>query len=143
MFVIPGIMFLIWLILSDYVLFAEGRKGISALTASWYYVAGYWKSVFWHFLFLFFVSSIISIVQIVSSNLIILNFFCLILFYFLFIPISTIYFYRIYNSLRQIKKTPVTEIDEQKFRRNIIIFALMGIIGLIRIILKFYYYIVI
>lgn len=150
LFIIPGILLSIWLSLSLYVLFAENRRGTSALVASWHYVKGYWGAIFWRGLFLSLVILLISLVlAFVTSgpsiltalksgvkpevsllsqliNLVFNNFFIL--------PLSIIYPYGIYRSLKEIKTSVPLESDEQKIKRNITIFSVIGIIGIIAMI---------
>ncbi len=149
---IPGLLLSIWLSFSLYILFAENRRGISAMARSWYYVKGYWLSVFWRFLFLGIILLIVSLtiafatigttffsaiksgatkeLQLpLSTQLIDLFFTNLIA-----IPFSIIYSFGIYSALRQIKKEVPAEADEQKLQKNISIFMVVGIIGLIAII---------
>lgn len=150
LFIIPGILLSIWLSLSLYVLFAENRRGTSALVASWHYVKRYWGAIFWRGLFLGLVILLISLVlAFVTSgpsiltalksgvkpevsllsqliNLVFNNFFIL--------PFSIIYSYGIYKSLKEIKTAIPLEADEQKIKRNITIFSVIGIVGIIAMI---------
>ena len=150
LFIIPGILLSIWLSLSLYVLFAENCRGTSALVASWHYVKGYWGAIFWRGLFLglvillislvlVFVTSGLSILTALKSgvkpevsllsqliNLVVNNFFSL--------PLSIIYSSGIYKSLKEIKTAIPLEADEQKIKRNITIFSVIGIVGIIAMI---------
>lgn len=153
--VIPGILLSIWLSLSLYVLFAENRRGTSALVASWHYVKGYWGAIFWRFLFFGIVILLISlVVAFVTSGPIILTalksgvkpevslslfsqLFNLVFNNFLILPLSIIYSYGVYRSLKEIKVSVPLESDEQKIKKNITIFSVIGIIGLIAMIIAF------
>jgi flagellar biogenesis protein FliO len=148
--VIPGILLSIRLSLSLYVLFAENRRGTSALVASWHYVKGYWGAIFRRFLFFGIVLLIISlVVAFVTSGPTILTalksgvepevslfsqLFNLIFNNFLILPLSIIYSYGVYRSLKEIKASVPLESDEQKIKKNIAIFSVIGIVGLIAII---------
>lgn len=150
---IPGLLLSIWLSFSAYILFAENRRGISAMTQSWHYVKGYLLSVFWRFLFFGIVLLIIVfVIQFATTGLTIFQeikssavtkppvplFARLIdLFFFnlMAIPLGIIYSFGIYSALRQIKEAASAEADEQKLRKNIKIFAVIGTIGLIAIII--------
>lgn len=150
LFIIPGILLSIWLSLSLYVLFAENRRGTSALIASWHYVKGYWGAIFWRGLFLGLVILLVSLIlAFVTSgpsiltalksgvepevsllgqliNLVFNNFFIL--------PLSIIYSYGIYRALKEIKTAVPLESDEQKIKRNITIFSVIGIVGIVAMI---------
>ena len=148
--VIPGILLSIWLSLSLYVLFAENRRGTSALVASWHYVKGYWGAIFWRFLFFGIVLLLISLaVTFVTSGPTILTalksgvkpeaslfsqLFNLVFNNFLILPLSIIYSYGVYRSLKEIKASVPLESEEQKIKKNITIFSVIGIMGLIAII---------
>jgi uncharacterized membrane protein len=132
------------------VLFAENRRGTSALVASWHYVKGYWGAIFRRFLFFGIVLLIISlVVAFVTSGPTILTalksgvepevslfsqLFNLIFNNFLILPLSIIYSYGVYRSLKEIKASVPLESDEQKIKKNIAIFSVIGIVGLIAII---------
>jgi hypothetical protein len=148
--VIPGILLSIWLSLSLYVLFAEKRRGISALVISWHYVKGYWGAVFWRYLFFSIVILLITLAAVfLTGGPTILTslksggrpevsfasqFFNIIFNHFLIVPLSIIYSYGIYRSLKEIKASVPLESDEQKIKKNITIFSVIGIVGLIFII---------
>lgn len=150
LFIIPGILLSIWLSLSLYVLFAENRRGTSALVSSWHYVKGYWGAIFWRGLFfgiiillvslaLAFLTSGPTILTALKSGVEpevplfsqILN---LVFNNFLILPLSIIYSYGIYRSLKEIKTSVSLESDEQKIKKNITIFSVIGIIGIIAMI---------
>lgn len=150
LFIIPGILLSIWLSFSPYVLFAENRQGTSALVASWHYVKGYWGAIFLRGLFLgiiiFLVSSALGFLTSGSSILAALKsgvepevsllsqILDLIFNNFLILPLSIIYSYGIYKSLKEIKIAIPLEADEQKIKRNITIFSVIGIVGIIAMI---------
>ena len=143
LFIVPGILLSIWLSFSLYPLFAEGRHGISALTTSWHYVKGYWGQVFWRFIVFGICIFLIAIPFLILSglidfiggsvrapltrlvNLVFTNFFVL--------PIGIIYTYILYQSLKQLKAQQPPEAEEAKLRTPIIIFAVLGVVGIILI----------
>lgn len=144
--VIPGIMIAVSLSMSVYVLFGENRRGVSALSASWHYVKGRWFSVAWRSVFfglmVFLVSAILtsillgpsfysdaltvkegarpeaplwfSVVSILFSNLVVF-------------PLGVIYMYGVYRALKETKAAP-TEADEQKNKRSVKIFSILGVV---------------
>jgi len=156
LFIIPGIIISIWLSQSNYVLFTEGNKGMSALAKSWHYVKGRAGSVFWRFLFLGFIFLLISIVvglifgsstlhtsisQIKSVgqhavtttqsasklsqtiNLVLIN--------LIFVPLGIIYGYLVFSALRSTKAEALTEERERRIKKNITIFMIIGILGIV------------
>lgn len=62
LFIIPGIIFSIWFSLAAYVLVSEDLKGMKALRRSKQLIKGYWFKVFWRFIVLGFLITIIYIV---------------------------------------------------------------------------------
>ena len=58
--VIPGIIFLVWFIFSNFVLISEDLKGMDALFRSKQLVNGYWWKVFWRLLVIWLIVFIIS-----------------------------------------------------------------------------------
>lgn len=150
LFIIPGILLSIWLSLSLYVLFAENRRGTSALVTSWHYVKGYWGAIFWRGLFLGIIILLVSLaLAFLTSGPTILTalksgvepevsllgqLLSLVFNNFLILPLSIIYSYGIYKSLKEIKTSVPLESDEQKIKRNITIFSVIGIIGIVAMI---------
>ena len=53
---------------------------------------------------------------------------------FLIIPLSIIYSFGIYRALKEIKTSTPLESDEQKIRKNVTIFSVIGILGIIAMI---------
>ena len=95
--IIPGIIFAIWFIFSDYVLVLDGKKGILALGESKKLVSGYWWPVFFKVFILslitFFAGLLFIALPIVGR-----------IFADLFlIPFSVIYGFLIYSDLKRIK----------------------------------------
>ena len=129
--------------------FAENRRGISALTASWRYVKGYWRATF---------SRLLSLAAALLLATMVLNYitggpqaltvllnggmesempllgrlFNLIFSKFIVFPLSIIYPFGIYRFLREAKASVPSgsESDEQKIERNIRIFSMIGVVAL-------------
>ncbi|HDZ54809.1 MAG TPA: hypothetical protein ENI19_01000 [Candidatus Nealsonbacteria bacterium] len=108
LFIIPGIIFIIWFSLATYVLVAEDLTGTKALSRSKQLVSGNWWKVFWRF-------SVITIIAIVIS--LIINFisrlagipreidiFSVIILLF-FVPFAVTYTFLIYEDLRKLKES--------------------------------------
>lgn len=142
---VPGLIVSLLLGQSMYVLFAENRRGISALTASWHYVKGYVNSVFWRFLFFGIVMLLIVIpfsflngpttaMQFWnnhSDKLPLLMQFMMTVLLYLLLPLLIIYDFQIYTNLKELKAQTPIEIEEQSIRKKVITFSVLGIIGAI------------
>ncbi len=152
LFLIPGLILGVYLSLFPYVVLSEERRGISALARSWYYVKGYWWSVFWRYLFFAFCLSSLSSVVLVIMSLVIkprladlienldlpllvfegfLGFIVNMINFFI-MTIGTqlmfIYAYKIYLSLKNIKESALIPEDEEKSKIKIRIFAIIGFV---------------
>jgi hypothetical protein len=123
--IIPGIYLSIAFSLGHYVLFSEGLKGTSALKASKYYIKGYWWAVFGRYILLGLVIGLLQVVfalisgifdprsylhnTVESSNALeiktpsIADYVSTMLSLFVLTPISIVYTYGIYESLKRIK----------------------------------------
>lgn len=105
LFIIPGIIFAVWLAFSVFVLLVEGKGGVAALKQSKEYVTGKWMAVFGRILALLAVSIILGIIVGIVGSIggemgevalsYILNFFL--------VPFSIAYMYLMYQDL---KSTP-------------------------------------
>ena len=60
LFVIPGVMFSVWFVFSQYVLFNEGKRGVTALLQSREYVRGYFWQVTLRILFIALIAAALS-----------------------------------------------------------------------------------
>jgi len=157
LFVIPGLILSLLTSFSLYLYFAEGEKGIRALAKSWFYVKGYWWAIFGRALFIgfsiFIVTIALSIIFIgldqtfnssygmqnpVSTMQIILYVVNSLFLY----PFFILYFYFIYKGARSVKNTDDFASDEPRIRKNIKIFAILGIVAFIAMIALFSYAIV-
>lgn len=156
--IIPGFILSVLLSMSAFALFAENRRGISALISSWHYVIGYWGAVFWRSVFLVIILIIMYLVigfvtagpNIIELKSTILSGLrgeiapeaplfnqILSLFFnsFLFLPIGIIYSYGLFLSLRKVKAlVPLESTDEQKIKKKLIILLVIGIILIVAII---------
>jgi len=151
--VIPGVIVSILLSLSLYVFVAENKKGISALTGSWHYAAGNIGALLWRFLFLFLVIILLTIpISIFTAgslfvdifqgrmpiggnfqtpSILVGNILGSLINSFIILPISIIYTYGIYLSLKRFTQIPASPEREQKLRRYVIALSIIGVIGLI------------
>jgi hypothetical protein len=109
LFIIPGIIFSVWYILSEYVFIAEGLKGAAALKRSKELVKGFWWKVFWRFLGFGFIIFLAMIPVLIIT--LVLSFFGLTLvgailnsiFNALITPLSAVYGFLVYESLKKAK----------------------------------------
>jgi hypothetical protein len=122
--IVPGIYLLVVFSFGNYVLFADGLKGSSALKASKYYVKGYWWGVAGRYLVLGLVAMVFQIIFSLFSNGTdwqsyqvalqsgtdtpfkgpsIGDYLSSIVNIFVFTPISIVYAYRLFESLKEIK----------------------------------------
>lgn len=111
LFIIPGLIFTVWFILSQYVFVIEGHRGFDALLRSKEYVSGRWWAVFGRIfgftLFVFFVSIpfiaiFFLIFAIAPENIFQISSTILSqLFSLLLVPLTAAYFYSLYVALRE------------------------------------------
>lgn len=152
LFIVPGVLLSIWLSMSFYAFIIEGQRGVSALTASWHYVKGYWLPVFWRLLFLGIITGVIGLLiylaailpsffaAIESGNLGAIKYARLGGFaYALFAnavasPITVIYAYILYQSLRAAKGAPPAD-EQTRLKKIVTIFIVIGIIGLLALLI--------
>jgi hypothetical protein len=133
LFIVPGIIFLVWFSLAPFILISEDTKGMDALLKSKEYIKGKWWSVFGRFLFfgLVYVLFYLTFYRIANSILThITNFtdFAMNLFNGLvYYPLVFIYTFLIYKNLRTLKGDIVfsaTRSEKAKF----IILSILGFI---------------
>jgi len=131
---IPGIIFSVWFSLAVFILVAENIKGLSAVLKSKEYVKGYFWPVFGRslmfmllYIILFIGLSIVSLILIFIPFLgVILNFLLYLIVPFIITPISILYIYLIYSSLKNIKGE-ISNVP-QKGRVAFIIIGILGIL---------------
>jgi hypothetical protein len=92
LFLIPGVIFMVWFAFAQFILPNEGVKGMNALLKSKEYVKGYWVDVFGRLFIVWLISGAIGMVPIIGPILSIL-----------FMPFMMIFIYLIYEDLRSIK----------------------------------------
>ncbi len=97
LFIIPGIIFVVWFTFSTYIVVCEDKRGFKALFRSKELVRGYW----WPTAKRVFVLMIIIILFSLGSQFI--PYLGQFVFMILFIPFSIIYNYLIYQNLKEIK----------------------------------------
>lgn len=124
LFIVPGVIFYVWFFFGQFVLVAEGDRGMTALLKSKEYVKGRWLDVFFRIFVLWLISVAAGMIPVAGSFLSLL-----------FIPFSMIYHYLIYAELREIRgevEVPTTGSD-----RNIWVgvgvlghLAFFGLIGM-------------
>ncbi|MEW6416978.1 MAG: hypothetical protein AB1480_02525 [Nitrospirota bacterium] len=89
---IPGIIFLVWFSLAQFVFANEDERGLNAIIKSKEYVRGYFLDVFVRLLLLWIISAVIGIIPLIGPVLAVL-----------FVPFTMIFIYLIYSDLREIK----------------------------------------
>ncbi|MBI3588875.1 MAG: hypothetical protein HY093_00460 [Candidatus Liptonbacteria bacterium] len=118
--------------LSTYVFFNEEKRGLKALVSSWCYVKNYGWAVFGRLLFLWVLTIPIylllglfgkgsgaSLIQSAVSL-------------FIVVPLSLIYPYHLYLSLKA-AKPPLSEEEESKIKKRITLFIAIGAVALVLI----------
>lgn len=93
--IIPGIIFAVWFVFSNYVLVVEGKKGTSALSRSKELVQGNWLAVFGRIAFMGVVGMVIG------GVLGLVPFLGPLLTNLLLTPFSVVFFYMLYEDLKQ------------------------------------------
>ncbi len=159
--IVPGIIISMLLIFSGYAFLFEEHRGMEALVVSWHYVKGFWGAVLWRVIFLGFLFFLIQtalftvlagIIYFISGETLqFINQFSAtqieaigvwasrgialgnsILLSFFFTPFSVLYFYFIFEFLRNAKaKTPMSGEETKQLKKKIILFAVLGVVGLI------------
>lgn len=162
--IIPGIAVSIYISFSFYSLVVDDRRGFKALSNSTYYVRDNWWAVFGRLIGLAVMFSIIALlllaviymvmrinnydisgianfINILNSNnnlnilAVITRLLPQIFSFFVFIPISIIYSYFIYKSLKMNKSEPNPETDSKKNRKMYIALFILGIIAYISLLI--------
>jgi hypothetical protein len=108
LFIVPGIIFVIWFSLAIFVLVNENIIGTKALSKSKEYIKGKWWSVFWRFVFIGIVSSVFSmILSAVFSKMPlgqqVINFASSLVM----TPLTVIYTFLLYLKLKAIKESTI------------------------------------
>lgn len=96
LFIIPGVIFTIWFIFSQYILATEHIGGMNALLKSKAYVKDRWFDVFIRFLVIWAISTGVGLVPFLG-----------IILSFLFAPFTMIYSYLIYEELKAVNPEPL------------------------------------
>jgi hypothetical protein len=92
LFVVPGVIFLVWFFFGQFVLAVEGDRGMAALLKSKEYVTGRWLDVFFRLFVLWLISVVAGMIPLVGSFLSLL-----------LVPFSMVYHYLIFAELKEIK----------------------------------------
>jgi hypothetical protein len=96
LFIIPGVIFTIWFIFSQYILAAEHISGMNALLKSKAYVKDRWFDVFIRFLVIWAISTGVGLIPFLG-----------IILSFLITPFSMIYAYLIFEDLKALNPEPL------------------------------------
>ena len=99
LFIIPGIIFLVWFSFPGYVLVVENIKGTKALSRSKFLVKGYWWSVFWRIFVLLFLTGVIYNVLYFAHELL------LYISVILLQPFSVVFSFLLYEDLKRLKES--------------------------------------
>jgi hypothetical protein len=129
LFIVPGVIFAVWLNLVSWIFVCEKLKGMDALARSREYVRGKWGAVLWRIVFVFIVyfvvvlvlGAILSVVKIPDmlrplQSLIMSTFIA---------PFITVYMYFLYMNLR-VSNPPVSSEAEKPKKTLFIVFAWIG-----------------
>ena len=92
LFFVPGLIFLVWFLFSQFVLVAEDEKGMAAILKSKEYVRGNWFGVFIRLLLLWLISGVLGFIPVVGPILSLL-----------LVPFMMIFVKLIYDDLRESK----------------------------------------
>jgi hypothetical protein len=90
--IIPGVIFLVWFIFAQFIIFAEDDRGMNALLKSKEYVRGRWFDVFLRLLVIWLIAGGIGMVPFLGPILSLL-----------FFPVTMIFIYLVYQDLRALK----------------------------------------
>lgn len=124
MFIVPGLIFLVWFGLALFVLVKEDVRGINALLKSKAYVQGKWLQVFTLMLVVWILSFGLSLIPVLGPALSVL-----------FMPFILVYEYLLYTELTEIKRGMEFK-SKTEDRASWLVIALLGF--LISIALVFY-----
>lgn len=133
LFIVPGILFVIWYVFSVYVFAEEGLRGLSALARSKEYVKGRWWGVFGRWIFIIAFVVLVSFVGGLISGLIDIAWVSLLINFLIAIfvgPLILIYNYITYKRLKELKT--ITTAPNVKFEK---MFVRIGIIVLLLLII--------
>lgn len=117
LFLIPGIIFLVWFTFSQFILVSEGNIGMDAMLRSREYVKGNWFDVFLRLFVIGLIYMGINIVPLIGPILSLV-----------FFPFMMIFIYLIYHDLKELKGDRIVYLNstEQKFK-----WILLGTLGYI------------
>ncbi len=139
LFVIPAIIFGVYLLLTPFVFVVEGSRGLPAFTRSWGYITGRWWASLWRLLVALFLSLVVmSVINFIlalifgSFSTMHASSWSIMLFQqlveaFLIVPWLLCYLFEFYQDVRSAK--PVAQpSDEKTARLWLVIFLILGII---------------
>ncbi len=129
-FVIPGIIFVGWFSLTQFVFIEEGKRGMNALLRSKDYIQGLWWQAMLRyvfvFLFLFLVSVLFGMIFAFIPEFL-YDTFANIVLSFVFSPIVAIYMYLIYRDIKD-KKDGIVSDYSTKRKAKFLLISLVGIL---------------
>lgn len=129
--IIPGIIFMVWLMFGSYAYVFEGKRGAQALLRSKQLVFGYWWRIFYY---VFLWSAIIIIYEFIKNKIAAafpFDFLSDLLNVFLFTPFSIIFTYEVYKDLLRIKKDEPLPTQPTQSAGWIYGMSILGVIAII------------
>lgn len=134
LFLVPGIIFVFWFILRNYVLVSEDLRGMSALLRSRQLVKGNWWPVFWRFLVISLIGIIAALTLISGADFLfpffgdkispIVNF----VFNLFYTPFIFVFGFLIYEELKRQKEKIPFEPPKKRTKLGFILIGLAGIL---------------
>ena len=117
LFIIPGLLFAVWVMFGLYAVAAGDGGGMNGLAISREYVRGRWWPVLFRFFLVWLIPMLILAVagkflaSARSEASVLVIFACIVIFQALFTPFFIVYLYRLYLDLKETKKEPIAEND--------------------------------
>jgi hypothetical protein len=106
LFVIPGILFLVWFAFSQFIVASEDERGLAALLKSKEYVRGHGFEVFVRLFLIWIICAVLGTIPVVGP-----------IFAIFFMPFMMIYLFLIYEDLKELKgSTLYSPTQGQKFK---------------------------
>ena len=140
MLIVPGIMMGIWFVFSRYLVIAENRRGMDALTQSREYARGYWWAIFGRMLLM---GIVVAVASAIVSGILTGIFGAILapvvsaLIWVFVVPFGVVYPYIIYKNLAALKPELATKQSDASrgfFKAS----GIVGIVGLILIPIVFF-----
>ena len=142
LFVVPGIIFVVWFGLAPFVLIAEDLKGMNVLLKSREYVKGKWGGVFWRFFFIGALSLIVSLAVTFIFGLIpYVKYVAQYVIGLFLIPLMMTYGFLVYTSLKALKGE-IAFAPTLGQKAKFIIVALLGFLFILAILFSIYFFLI-